>query len=174
MKRILLSAVALVCAVAPLACGGEQARVKTPQERLEEEMLLAEEQTARQEEDMYRFEEATTDSERAAEFDEDQANIELTRAARSAKDCPASLPPEDLKEFRKGVAKVTLTFSNEGRVKDKSVSHEYADTPVGNCVLRAMGAVIVPVYHGPEKVVEWDIELEEPEEPKKASSSKKK
>lgn len=158
MKRILVCA--LLCAALPLAgCGGEQARVKTPAEQLEEELAAADADAAAREDDLYRFDEATTDSEKAAQFDDRQAELELKRATRSAQDCPASLPPEEQKHFQKGVAKVTLTFSNEGRVKEKSISSNYDETAVGACVLRAMGAVIVPVYEGPEKTIEWDVDL---------------
>lgn len=154
----------LVCALfavaLPLAgCGGDQARVKTPEEQLAEELAAAEAESAEREDDLHRFDEATTDSEKAAEFDERQAELELKRATRSAQDCPGSLPEEEQKSFEKGVAKVTLTFSNEGRVKQKSISANYDETAVGTCVLRAMGAVIVPVYQGPEKTIEWDVDL---------------
>jgi hypothetical protein len=142
-----------------LACGGEQARVKTPEEQLAEELAAAEAEATQREQDLDRFDEATTDSEKASEFDDKQAELELKRATRSAQDCPGSLPVEEQKQFQKGVAKVTLTFSNDGHVKNKSISANYEDTPAGNCVLRAMGAVIVPVYQGPEKTLEWEVDL---------------
>lgn len=160
MQRTLVSAVLVLstaCALA--ACGGEQARVKTPDEQLAEELAAADAEAEHRDQDLDRFDEATTDSEKAAQFDERQAELELKRATRSAQDCPSSLPQEEQKEFQKGVAKVTLTFSNEGRVKEKSISSNYDDTPAGNCVLRAMGAVIVPVYQGPEKTIEWEVDL---------------
>lgn len=160
MKNTLVCAFALVSTALPLAaCGGEQAHVKTPEEQLAEELALAEQEAERRDDDLERFDEATTDSEEAAQWDEDQAQLELKRANRSAQDCPGSLPVEEQESFEKGVAKVTLTFSNEGRVKEKSISSNYDDTAVGACVLRAMGAVIVPVYTGPEKTVEWDVDL---------------
>lgn len=170
MKKILVSA--LFCAVLPLGgCGGEQAHVKTPEEQLAEELAAAEAEAAAREDDIHRFDEATTDSEKASQFDERQAELELKRATRSAQDCPGSLPPEEQKNFQKGVAKVTLTFSNDGHVKDKSISSDYAETAVGACVLRAMGAVIVPAYQGPEKTIEWDVDLtgdvEKPKDEKK-------
>jgi hypothetical protein len=59
----------------------------------------------------------------------------------------------------KGKATVTLTFSNDGRVKDSKISSEYAENAVGKCVLRAMGSVIVPAYVGEEHNVEWEIDL---------------
>lgn len=172
MQRTLVSAVALLSvAFASVACGGgEQARVKTPEEQLAEELAAAEADARRREESLDRFDEATTDSEKAAQFDERQAELELTRAARSAQDCPGSLPPEEQKAFQKGIAKVTLTFSNDGRVKEKSISSNYDDTAVGACVLRAMGAVIVPVFEGPAKTVEWDVDLTG--ESKKAEADK--
>ncbi|NLE87279.1 MAG: hypothetical protein GX607_12870 [Myxococcales bacterium] len=160
MKNTLVCAFALLLAALPLAgCGGEQAQVKTPEEQLAEELALAEEEARRRDDDLHRFDEATTDSEEAAQFDQRQAELELKRATRSAQDCPGSLPEEERKLFQKGVATVTLTFSNEGRVKQRSISSNYDDTAVGTCVLRAMGAVIVPVYQGPEKTIEWEVDL---------------
>jgi hypothetical protein len=59
----------------------------------------------------------------------------------------------------KGMAHVTLTFANDGRVKESKIDDVYAEKPVGACVLRAMGSVIVPAYKGSEHTVEWDIDL---------------
>ncbi len=174
MKNTLVCAFALLLATLPVAgCGGEQAQVKTPEEQLAEELARADEEAQRRDDDLHRFDEATTDSEEAAKFDERQAELELKRATRSAQDCPASLPEEEQKSFQKGVATVTLTFSNEGRVKERGISSNYDDTAVGTCVLRAMGAVIVPVYQGPEKTIEWEVDLTGDAEKASAEEAKK-
>jgi hypothetical protein len=155
MRILVAGVVALLLA----ACGGGESHVKTPAERLEEEMAAADEQIAAEEADSGRFKEATTDSEEATKFDDRGAEIELTRAARSAETCPSSLPPEQQKDIKKGVAVVTLTFQNDGHVKDAKIASEYQDTPVGACVLRAMGAVIVNAYTGEEKTLDWKVDL---------------
>ena len=97
----------------------------------------------------------TTEDEKKREWDDKQATLELKRAARSAETCPESVT----EKAPKGRATVTLTFANDGRVKDSKISSEYAESAVGTCVLRAMGNVIVPAYTGEEHTVEWEIDL---------------
>lgn len=137
---------------------------------------MGEEQQKEEEQYSDRYKEATTDSEEAAKFDDRGAEIELTRAARSAETCPGSLPPEQQKDVKKGEAVVTLTFLNDGHVKDAKISSDYVDTPVGNCVLRAMGAVIVNAYQGAEKTMEWKVDLtkEQPAPDKTVEKGEKK
>ncbi len=168
MKAQVTALVLLSASLGLVACGGNssQDHVKTPQELLDEQMAAADEQEKEEAQHEGQFKEATTDSEEAMKFDDHGAEIELKRAARSAETCPGSLPPEQQKEVKKGEATVTLTFLNDGHVKEAKINPEYVDTPVGNCVLRAMGAVIVNAYNGPEKTMDWKVDLtKEPEAP---------
>jgi hypothetical protein len=96
-----------------------------------------------------------TEEEKKREWDEKQADLELKRAARSAETCPESVT----EKAPKGRASVTLVFTNDGRVKESTISSEYADNAVGKCVLRAMGSIIVPAYTGGEHTVEWEVDL---------------
>ncbi len=179
MRHMRNSFVMMVPAVALLAvaCGGSENHVKTPDERLAEQLALADEQAKEEANYDHTFEEGESDSEQAAKFDDAAAEHELKRATLSARTCPASLPEEEQAKVEKGIAKVTLTFSHEGHVKNSSISSNYADTTVGNCVLRAMSAVIVPDYEGEEKTMEWDVDLTgevKAEEKKKAEAEPKK
>jgi len=97
----------------------------------------------------------TTEDEKKREWDEKQADLELKRAARSAETCPESVT----EKAPKGKGTVTLLFTNDGRVKESKIGEPYADTAVGTCALRAMANVIVPAYNGPEKTVEWELDL---------------
>jgi len=97
----------------------------------------------------------TTEDEKKREWDDKQAELELKRAARSAETCPESVT----EKAPKGKATVTLTFTNDGRVKDSKISEQYAENAVGKCVLRAMSSVIVPAYTGAEKTLDWEIDL---------------
>jgi hypothetical protein len=97
----------------------------------------------------------TTEDEKRREWDAKQADLELKRAARSAETCPESVT----EKAPKGKATVTLTFSNDGRVKDSKISSEYAENQVGTCVLRAMSNIVVPAYTGEEHTVEWEVDL---------------
>lgn len=96
-----------------------------------------------------------TEEEKKREWDEKQADLELRRAARSAETCPESVT----EKAPKGRAAVTLVFSNDGRVKESTISQEYADNAVGKCVLRAMANIIVPAYTGGDHTVEWEVDL---------------
>jgi hypothetical protein len=130
--------------------------VKTSDEWLaEQEAEGAKIQQEKQKSDGAYAEPDTTEDEKRKEWDDKQADLELKRAARSAETCPESVT----EKAPKGKATVSLTFTNDGRVKDSKISEQYAENAVGKCVLRAMGNVIVPAYTGGEKTIEWEIDL---------------
>lgn len=168
MKRVAL----VVLFSAAVACGGpsgEGQGVKTPDEILaEQEAQAAEDEKNRAARgDDYDSNVEQTEDEKLRQWDERQADLELKRAARSAETCPESVT----EKAPKGTATVNLVFSNDGNVKSSEIAAPYADTPVGDCVLRAMGNVIVPAYEGPEKSISWEIDLSK--EPAKAPAKKK-
>jgi hypothetical protein len=167
MKRIWFGAFALSLAGCGPSYGGEG--IKTPDDYVEEQERLADKQAEEEKDSPYTGEVGETDIEKKAKWDAKQADLELKRATRSAQTCPESLPVEEQKKVQRGVANVTLVFANAGHVKTASIEPPYAETPVGKCILRAMGAVIVPAYEGPEETVKWDIDLAEApkEAPKK-------
>ena len=99
------------------------------------------------------------ESDKIARFDKRQAKMELARAARSAVTCPGSIGTET--QLPSQTTTVTLTFANEGHVKSASIDSNYADSPIGKCVLRAMKAVVVPRYSGSEVTTEWTIDFSE-------------
>jgi hypothetical protein len=184
MKRIVLgfSLSALsVFLVALAGCGGPSSEgqdVKTPDEILaEQEAQAAEDEKKRAAHgDDYDDTVEKTEDEKQREWDETGADRALKQAARSAETCPGSVT----EKAPKGTGTVTLTFKNDGNVKSSEIAPPYSDTPVGECVLRAMGAVIVPSYTGPEKQVTWEVDLTgkggeaTAEKPKEAPAPKKK
>jgi hypothetical protein len=133
----------------------EPDRVKTPDEIVAEQEALGVEQQKKARDAGDYDEPETTAYEKQQEWDQDYASLELRRASRSAETCPESVT----EKAPKGKAVVTLVFSNDGRVKDSKVGDPYAETAVGKCILRAMAAVIVKTYTGPEKTVEYEIDL---------------
>ena len=137
------------------ACGPAQPEhVKTPDEWLaEQEAEGAKLEAERKQQSVDAP--TTTEDEKKRLWDDKQADLELRRASRSAETCPESVTEKS----PKGRATVTITFTNDGNVKESSISEPYADTTVGTCVLRAMGNVIVPAYNGPEKTIQWEIDL---------------
>lgn len=140
------------------ACGPsmEPTPVKTPNEIVAEQERMAAKEGKNESDDGGDVDADEYDSEEDEKkaFDERQAEIELKRAARSAATCGGVAEGGPV-----GTAKVTLTFENEGHVKESSVSPPFAETPVGACVLRAMAAVIVPNFVGPPKTMEWDVNV---------------
>jgi hypothetical protein len=156
MKRLILGMIG----AAAVACGPsmEPDHVKTPDEIIaEQERLGGEQQKKAKQYDSYADTSGPTEDEKKRQWDESYAELELRRASRSAETCPESVAKEE--KAPKGRAKVTLIFQNDGNVKDATIGEPYTDTVVGKCVLRAMGAVIVKTYEGPEKTVEWEIDL---------------
>jgi hypothetical protein len=66
----------------------------------------------------------------------------------------------------KGKCAVSLTFANDGHVKEVQIGSGYTDNAVGKCVERAMKAVVVPAYTGAEHHLEWEIDLTGAKNPK--------
>lgn len=154
MKRLVLVALGL----SALACGPglDADRVKTPDEIANEQEALGAEQSKKaRSSDDYAEPSGATEDEKKALWDEDYASLELRRASRSAETCPESVTEKS----PKGKAHVTLVFANDGHVKDSSLEAPYADTAVGKCILRAMGAVIVKNYEGTPKTVQYEVDL---------------
>jgi hypothetical protein len=140
------------------ACGPSMTpeHVNTPDEIVQQQSSLAPgPQQANEGSDEGYVDES--DAEHQKQFDERQADLELKRAARSAETCGGVVEGGP-----RGMAKVTLTFQNDGHVKDSSIAPPFAETEVGKCVLRAMAAVVVPNFIGPEKTMEWTVNVTEP------------
>ena len=166
MKKSLI----LLGALAALACGGKNKhRVMTPEERLEEQLRITEEQKEQDDENTARFKEADTVDEESAQFDEESATHEMRRAALNAVDCPNTYEKEQLQGYQPGKAVVTMVFENTGHVKDVSVSAPYAGTNVGDCIVRAMSTVRTETFTGAEVPKTWDLEMTpaKPREPAK-------
>jgi hypothetical protein len=156
-----------------LACGGPGGSqdVKTPDEIVAEQEKLGAEQQEQANRHPYAGPVGETELEQKQKWDQKQAELELKRAARSAETCPTSVT----EAAPKGTGKVTLTFQNDGHVKSSSIEPPYAETAVGKCVLRAMGAVIVPSFEGSEQTVNWEVDLTAdgpPPEPKGNKTAK--
>jgi len=155
MMRSLLGVTAALFVLS--GCGvGEPDHVKSPDQFIAEQDQEGAQQVAAQKQHEGSREAPTeTEDEKLREWDDKQATLELKRAARSAETCPESVT----EKAPKGMATVTLVFAKDGKVKDSKIDDVYAEKAVGNCVLRAMGSVIVPAYKGDEHTVVWEIDL---------------
>jgi hypothetical protein len=72
-----------------------------------------------------------------------------------------------------GKTAVTVTFALDGSVAAATIPPPFEDTRLGNCVLNAYQALIVPPYSGERKVITWDVNLAKAK-PAKAETPKKK
>jgi hypothetical protein len=167
------------CAVAALAwgCGGSEGEgVKTPDQLIDEQVKIAEEdekrKAAKGEDPALGAEE--TDAEKKREFDQKQVKMELSRATRSAESCPGVVAEMETKEHPRGEARVTVTFVEDGTVRDVSIPSPFDGTPIGDCVKRAYKSVIVPPSSGGEQIVDWDLTLKDEKGVKSDSKAKKK
>jgi hypothetical protein len=157
-------------ALALVACGPSYSSgggVKTPDELVAEQEKLGDEQLKNQRNSSdYADTAGPTEDEKLHEWDSKQADLELKRASHSAETCPDSVAEgeKDAKgkpkpKAKEGKASVTMLFANDGHVKSLTAAPPYDENAVGKCVGRALGAVVVPAYKGPEHTVEWEIDL---------------
>jgi hypothetical protein len=69
---------------------------------------------------------------------------------------------------------VSITFQEDGTVRQASIPSPFDGTPVGDCALRAYKAVIVPPYEGGDQIVDWELELKDVEAEEAKDTKKKK
>jgi hypothetical protein len=159
----------VVAATVVVGCGPsyDDRTIKTADDRLREQEALAyqEEQRARTQPTAVGTAE---ELEKPGEFDDKQADLELRRATRSAETCPDVVTGD---KVPRGKTSVTLTFALDGAVAEATIPPPFEGTRLGDCVLNAYTAVIVPPYSGERKVITWDVNLEKAKEEK---TSKKK
>jgi hypothetical protein len=165
----------LVAAGLLVACGPSYTQTaKSPEEMLEEQDAIAQEQEQKRKEHASYGETSgdnTTDSERAAKFDENHTEMEISRAVRSAVTCPGVSGQGPY-----GEAKVTMVFQTDGHVdaEKTTISDPFAGTPNGDCVLRAMTAIITKNFVGQPVTKEVTVKLEQPAAPPAEAKPKKK
>lgn len=175
-SQVLRVSVALLLATAlsPIlfACGGEKHRVLTPEERLNEQLAIADEQEKNPSQGTYA--DAEADSEEAAKFDPEFTDHQLRMATLNAKDCPNSLPDEEKKKFKPGKADLKVTFQTDGTVKEVMMDSKYVDTAVGACVNRAYESIQIKPYSGDEQTLDWSVDLKILTEAEKKKAAKEK
>lgn len=178
MSKPLLSVGAFLLAASSQACGPsyDEHTIKTPNDRVreQEELAYQEEQKARNKPVTEGA--APEEKDKPGLFDEKQAELEFQRATRSAETCPEVVTGDGVPH---GKTAVTVTFALDGSVASATIPPPFQDTRLGNCVLNAYQAIIVPPYSGERKVMTWDVNLEakapaKGEKSEKAPAKKKK
>lgn len=146
------------------ACAGSKgnSEVMTPEQRLEEQLRIAEEQRDVEDRNTSSYDEASTTGEEEAKFDEESAEHELKRASLNAVDCPNTFEKSQLGDYTPGKVQISLIFENSGSVKDVQVGAPYSGTNVGDCVVRAISTVHIEPFQGPEVPMTRELELGPP------------
>ncbi|MGC4066984.1 MAG: hypothetical protein QM784_20585 [Polyangiaceae bacterium] len=170
MRTAILIAAGLLAACSP----SYTQTAKTPDEMLEEQDAIAKEQEKKRQEHASYGDTAgdtTTDSEQAAKFDEHHTEMEISRAVRSAVTCPGVSGQGPY-----GDAKVTITFLTDGHVdaEKSTISEPFAGTANGDCVLRAMNAIITKNFVGQPVSKDVTVKLEQPAAAPAETKTKKK
>lgn len=152
--------------VGAFGCGPsyDDSSIKTAEDRLKEQERLAYEEELRSRNEPAAIG-GVDESERPGLFDEKQADLELRRATRSAETCPDVVTGDKVPH---GKTSVTITFALDGAVAEATIPPPYEGTRLGDCVLNAYQAVIVPPYSGERKVITWDVNLEKRKDEKPA------
>jgi hypothetical protein len=170
MKRaILLGAISMWGCT---TIGGGQ-DVKTPDQLVEEQDQLAKQDEARKKargDDPSAYSGEETDAEKKRAFDRNQTEMELKRATRSAESCPGVVAEQEKKDHPRGETRVSVTFQEDGTVRQISIPSPFDGTPVGDCVMRAYKSVIIPPYTGGDQIIDWDLSLKD--EPKAGAATK--
>jgi hypothetical protein len=153
-----------------VSCGPsyDERSIKTADDRLreQEELAYKEEQRAH---DKPAAIGGAEETDKPGEFDDKQADLELRRATRSAETCPDVVTGDKVPH---GKSSVTLTFALDGSVAEATIPPPFEGTRLGDCVLNAYTAVIVPPYSGQRKVITWDVNLEKAKVEKPATKKK--
>jgi hypothetical protein len=154
---ILLVSTCLIAACSP----SYTQTVKSPEDLLDEQERLGAEQEQKSRDHASSAEmsgqNSKTDSEQAAEFDKKHTKMEVDRAVRSASTCPGVSGQGPY-----GEAKVTLTFKTDGHVDTEktTINEPFGGTANGDCVLRALNAIITKNFEGQPVTIDVSVKLE--------------
>ncbi|HTM46349.1 MAG TPA: hypothetical protein VL137_15420 [Polyangiaceae bacterium] len=156
-----------------LGCSGSSGstdHVLTPDERLNaEEKEAYQSEQAKKKRQAEEGEEPIDETPAPKPFDQKHTEMELERATRNAESCTGVVT--DSKE--RGATTVSLVFSNEGKVSQATIPPPFEGTRLGDCVLNAYKAVLVPPFDGSDHPMTWDLTLKDPPDQPAASTKKK-
>ncbi len=162
MKRLCVCLFVLGASGCGPSYGGQD--VKTPDQLVDEQEQIAaqdeKDKKAKGNDDLGSTEE--TDAEKKREFDQKQTKLELQRATISAESCPGVVAGTETKDHPRGDTRVTVTFQQDGTVKEVTIPSPFDGTPIGDCVLQAYKKVLVPPYDtGGDQIMDWDVSLKD-------------
>lgn len=114
---------------------------------------------------------ADSDEARRGQFDSQQAEVVLARAAKNAHQCVDIVTGKDQPH---GEAKVTVTFSPKGYTTKADVSEPFAGTPMGECASRAFQKIVFPPFEGGDVQRVQTVDLNPTPKAEKGEGGKKK
>ena len=94
-----------------------------------------------------------------SEYDKEQTEIVLVRAAKQVKaNCGEAKNEDGKAEGPWGKTKITVVLGHNGHSRSASVGAPYEGKPVGRCMVQAFSNLTFPPWAGQDTTVEWDVE----------------
>ncbi len=110
---------------------------------------------------------ATSDTVKKVPYDEEHAQRQLKRAGLAAGTCNAATGADGIARGPWGKSVVKVTIGRNGHALEVVVAPDLEGTPTGQCVKNAFSGLIFLPYAAPsDAMVEWSLELKEPEKSK--------
>lgn len=103
---------------------------------------------------------------RSDEYDKEATEVVLKRAARQVKENCGAAKDENGKAVGPwGNIVVQVALGANGRSKGTTVPTAFQGKPTGNCVEKAFTNLTFPPWAGSDMLLDWEVELLEPEAP---------
>lgn len=109
----------------------------------------------------------------ANEYDKENTEVVLKRAARSVKEsCGEAKDENGVASGPFGKVTIQVLLGRNGHSKGVTVPASHAEKPSGKCIVNAFSNLAFPPWAGQDTSVDWEVELVQPAAP--AAPPKKK
>lgn len=109
----------------------------------------------------------------ANEYDKENTEVVLKRAARSVKEsCGEAKDENGVASGPFGKVTIQVLLGRNGHSKGVTVPASHAEKPAGKCIVNAFSNLAFPPWAGQDTSVDWEVELVQPAAP--AAPPKKK
>jgi hypothetical protein len=100
---------------------------------------------------------------RTDQYDKEQTEVVLKRAARQVKDNCGAAKNDDGKAVGPwGKTNVQIMLGHNGHSKGITVPAPYQGKPTGNCVEKAFTNLTFPPWSGQDTQIDWEVEIVQP------------
>lgn len=101
---------------------------------------------------------------RSDQYDKEQTEIALKRAARQVKNnCGTMVDSNGKATGPWGKVTVQVFLGHNGHGNLASIPDPYKGKPTGNCVEQAFSKLIFPPWGGSDTTIDWEVEIVQPE-----------